>query len=126
MRPPCGLTCLRFGNEHSHFTVTLSCTADSRKLPAFIIAKRKAMSKEVLPPGVVVCINKKGRMDEAMMLEWTRVVWNSRPGALLRLRSMLVLDAFHGHLTDPVKRALGEGKTDQVIRRPPSSRSTLC
>lgn len=28
---------------------------------------------------------------------------------------MLVLDAFRGHLTDAVKRALGDGKTDLVV-----------
>lgn len=73
------------------------------------------MPKEAFPPGVVVRVNEKGYMDEAMMLEWIRVVWNRRPGALLRPRSMLVLDAFRGHLTEGVKRVLCDGKTDLVI-----------
>ncbi|KAH8039759.1 hypothetical protein HPB51_008691 [Rhipicephalus microplus] len=54
-------------------------------------------------------------MDEAMMLEWIRLVWNRRASALLRLRSMLVLDAFRGHLTDAVKRALDDGKMHLAV-----------
>ncbi|KAH8018688.1 hypothetical protein HPB51_010515 [Rhipicephalus microplus] len=65
---------LSTGNEHSRFTVKLACMADGRKLPPFIIFKRKTMPKKVFPPGVVFCVNKKGYMDEAMMLEWIRVV----------------------------------------------------
>lgn len=106
---------LSTGNEHSRFTVMLACTADGRKLPPFVIFKRKTMPKEAFPPGVVVRVNEKGYMDEVMMLEWIRVVWNRRPGALLRPRSMLVLDAFRGHLTEGVKRVLCDGKTDLVI-----------
>ncbi|KAL1421128.1 hypothetical protein MTO96_023435 [Rhipicephalus appendiculatus] len=71
---------LSTGNEHSRFTVMLASTADGRKLPPFVIFKRKTMLKEAFPPGVVVCVNQKGYMDEAMMLEWIQVVWNRPPG----------------------------------------------
>ncbi|KAH8025217.1 hypothetical protein HPB51_004758 [Rhipicephalus microplus] len=64
---------LSTGNEHSYFAVMLECIANGRKLPPFIIFKRKAMPKEVFLPGVVR-INKKGYLDEAMMLEWIQVV----------------------------------------------------
>ncbi|KAH8020465.1 hypothetical protein HPB51_001906 [Rhipicephalus microplus] len=106
---------LSTSNEHSCFTVMLACTANGRKLPPFIIFKRKTILKEVLSPGVVIRVNKKEYIDEAMMLEWIRVVWNRWASALLRLRSMLVLDAFRGHLTDAVKHALGDGKTDLAV-----------
>lgn len=106
---------LSTGSEHSRFTVMLSCTADGRKLPPFIIFKRKTLPKEAFPRDVVVRVNEKGYMDEALMREWIRTVWNRRPGALLQHRNMLVLDAFRGHLTASVKEALRDGKTDLVV-----------
>lgn len=106
---------LSTGSEHSRFTVMLSCTADGRKLPPFIIFKRKTLPKEAFPRDVVVRVNEKGYMDEALMREWIRTVWNRRPGALLQRRNMLVLDAFRGHLTTSVKEALRDGKTDLVV-----------
>ncbi|KAH8019617.1 hypothetical protein HPB51_020316 [Rhipicephalus microplus] len=65
---------LSTGNELSCFTVILTCMADGRKLPPFIIFKRKTMPKEVFPPNVFVCVNKKRYMDGAMVLEWIWVV----------------------------------------------------
>ncbi|KAL1477949.1 hypothetical protein MTO96_016928 [Rhipicephalus appendiculatus] len=52
------------GSEHSRFTVMLSCTADDRKLPPFIIFKRKTLPKEALPRDVVVRVNEKGTCGE--------------------------------------------------------------
>uniref|UniRef100_A0A6G5A925 Putative pogo transposable element n=1 Tax=Rhipicephalus microplus TaxID=6941 RepID=A0A6G5A925_RHIMP len=106
---------LSTGSEHSRFTVMLCCTADGRKLPPFIIFKRKTMPKEAFPRDVVVRVNEKGYMDEALMREWIRTVWNRRPGALLQRRNMLVLDAFRGHLTASVKESLRDGRTDLVV-----------
>lgn len=65
---------LSIGSEHSHFTVLLSCTADDRKLPSFIIFKQKTLPKKAFPWDVVVCVNKKGYIDEALMREWIRTV----------------------------------------------------
>ncbi|KAM7293218.1 hypothetical protein ISCGN_026348 [Ixodes scapularis] len=39
-------------------------------------------------------------MTEELFLNWIKSVWWRRPGALLTQRSMLVLEAFHGHLTE--------------------------
>ncbi|KAL1452370.1 hypothetical protein MTO96_043812 [Rhipicephalus appendiculatus] len=75
---------LSTGNEHSRFTVMLACTADGRKLPPFIIFKRKTLPRETFPRDVVVRVNEKGYMDEALMVNWIQTVWNRRPGALLR------------------------------------------
>lgn len=69
-------------NEHPHFTVMLACTADGRKLPPFIISKRKTLPKEDFPRDVIVRVNKKGFMNASLMLEWIRLVWNRQPGAL--------------------------------------------
>lgn len=106
---------LSTGSEHSRFTVMLACTADGTKLPPFIIFKRKTLPKEPFPRDVVVRVNEKGYMDETLMVDWIRTVWNRRPGALLRCPNMLVLDAFRGHLTASVKQALRDGRTDLVV-----------
>ena len=44
------------------------------------------------------------------MLEWLKIVWGRRPRAFLNQPSMIVLDAFKGHLTDPVKNKLRKMK----------------
>jgi len=49
------------------------------------------------------------------MLEWLKIVWGRRPRAFLNQPSMLVLDAFKGHLTDSVKNQLREMKTELVV-----------
>lgn len=106
---------LTTGNEHSRFTVMLACTADGKKLPPYIIFKRKTLPKEDFPRDVIVRASEKGFMNESLMLEWIRLVWNRRPGALFQRPSMLVLDSYRGHLTADVKRSLSDGKTDLVV-----------
>jgi len=49
------------------------------------------------------------------MLEWLKIVWGRRPTAFLNHPSMLVLNAFKGHLTDSVKKQLREMKTELVV-----------
>lgn len=56
------------GSQKAHFTVMLACAADGRKLPPFIIFKRKTMPKESFPRDVSVWVNEKGYMDEASCL----------------------------------------------------------
>jgi len=48
-------------------------------------------------------------------LEWLKIVWGRRPTAFLNQPSMLVLDAFKGHLTDSVKYQLHKMKTELVV-----------
>lgn len=103
------------GCEKQRVTVMLCITADGRKLPPYIIFKRKTMPKEAFPKDVVVRVHENGWMTNELMTDWIRVVWRRRPGALLHLPAMLVLDAFRGHLTSEVKSALMEGGTDLVI-----------
>jgi hypothetical protein len=54
-------------------------------------------------------------MDQALVLDWINHVWQKRPGALLNLRSMLILDSFRGHTTEGVKKTLKSRNKDQVI-----------
>ena len=103
------------GHEKSCFTVVLSCLADGTKLKPMIIFKRKTKPKEKFPPGVVVHNHPKGWMDVDGMKLWIQKVWSSRPGGLLRRRSLLVWDAFRAHLAEPVKRALQQTNTDVAV-----------
>lgn len=103
------------GNEKLRCTAMLAITADGRKLPPYVIIKRKTLPKGKFPRGVHVRVQNKGWMDEALMKDWVKCVWNNRPGALLKQPAMLVLDSFRGHLVQPVKTAIEEGKTELVI-----------
>lgn len=104
------------GNEKARITVMLACTADGRKLPPFIILNRKTMPKnEVFPQNVHIRCQEKGWMTEELVLDWVKSVWCRRPGALLARRSMLVLDAFRGHLTEGVKKKLMDNRTELVV-----------
>lgn len=107
---------LTTGNEHNRFTAMLCCTADGHKLPPYLVFKRKTMPKnEQFPPKVIVRVNEKGFFNEETVLEWFRLVWCRRPGALLKPRSMLVLDSFRGHITDRVKKSIANEGCDLVI-----------
>ena len=104
------------GGEKMRMTVMLAITADGRKLPPYIIFKRKTIPKgERFPKGAVIRAQEKGWMTNELMVDWIRCVWLRRPGALLNLPNMLVLDAFRGHLTEEVKSILKRNKTDQVV-----------
>jgi hypothetical protein len=47
-------------------------------------------------------------MTVDMMEDWVKNVWERRPGALRKPPSMLVLDAFRGHLSEELKVKLEE------------------
>jgi hypothetical protein len=51
------------------------------------------------------------------MKDWLLVVWNRRPGAILRKQGMLVMDVFNGHLTPETEATLtgSSMNTDLVI-----------
>lgn len=104
------------GYEKARSTVMLCCTADGRKMPPYIVFKRKTLpAKEEFPKTVIVRAHENGWMTAAMVEEWIRLVWQRRPGALLCRDSLLVLDSYSGHLTDGVKAALSRGGTDLAI-----------
>lgn len=95
------------GHEKLRFTVVLCCLANGTRLPPVIIFKRKTLPKRAkFPSGVIVWAHPKGWMDEQGTLEWLDKVWNKRPGALLKKRSMLVWDSFRGHKTEAVANKL--------------------
>lgn len=62
------------GYAKQRTTVTLCCTADGRKLPMYIIFKRKALpAREVVPKKVIVRAHKNGWMTSTMLEEWVRL-----------------------------------------------------
>jgi hypothetical protein len=104
------------GCEKLRLTVMLAATAGGRKLPPFIILKRKTLPKsEAFPKDVIVRAQEKGWMMEERMLEWLKIVWGRMPRAFLNQPSILVLDAFKGHLTDTVKNQFRKMKTELVV-----------
>ena len=103
------------GCEKLHLTVMLTATADGRELPPLLILKRKTLPKsEAFLKDVIIRTQEKGWTTEELMLEWLKIVWGHRPGSFLNQPSMLVLDAFKGHLTDSMKSQLHKMKTELV------------
>ena len=81
----------------------LTCLADGSKLPPYVILKRKTLPKDPMPAGIIVRAQEKGGMEMGLVVDWLKVVWGARYGGLRKRRSMLVQDAFCGHLTEAVK-----------------------
>jgi hypothetical protein len=103
------------GYEKLRVTVMLSVTADGNKLPPYIILNRKTMPKETFCDGVIVRAHKNAWMTAELMQDWLGSVWERRPGGLLNRNSMLVMDAFRGHLTEEIKTRLKNKNCDLVV-----------
>jgi len=67
-------------NETSCFTVILCVTADGGKCFPCVIFKRKTLPKEDFPNGVVR-VNEKGWVNQEIMSDWLKMVWNGRKNA---------------------------------------------
>uniref|UniRef100_A0A3Q3KXW9 HTH CENPB-type domain-containing protein n=1 Tax=Labrus bergylta TaxID=56723 RepID=A0A3Q3KXW9_9LABR len=99
-----------FDMPTSRVTVMLTCLADGNKLPPYVI-----VPKEPMPAGIIVRAQEKGWMETGLVVDWLKVVWGGRYGGLRKKRYMLVLDAFRGHLTEPVKSQVRAMNGDLVI-----------
>ena len=62
------------GNEKTHFTCVLGCTAAGQKLPPMVIFKRITMPREEFPRGVVVRVNQKGRLFLAFLVSRNDII----------------------------------------------------
>ena len=100
------------GNEKNRFTVMLGAYGDGRKMPPYVIFKRKTMPKVTWPKGVIVRCHPKGWMDEALTKDWVSSVWCRGASTT---RRMLVLDAFRCHRMPSIKKILDQDRTDLVI-----------
>ncbi|KAG8173318.1 hypothetical protein JTE90_003633 [Oedothorax gibbosus] len=104
------------GHEKTHFTVVLTCMADGTKLKPVVIFKRRLPKNAKFAAGVIVRPQAKGWIDEDGVVNWISKVWDQRPGAALRKKSLLVWDSFRAHLTDKVKEKVKESaRTSQVV-----------
>ncbi|GFX28446.1 pogo transposable element with KRAB domain [Trichonephila clavipes] len=103
---------IKTGHEKSHFTVVLSCLAESTKLKPIVILKRKTVPKSDFPKGVFIYVHEKGWTDENGVKLWIKNIWQRRPGALWNPQSLLVWDMFRSHLTENTKKLLTECNTD--------------
>ena len=102
--------------ECVHFTVVLACMADGTKLKPMIVFKGKAIPKgEKMPPGVLVHCHPEGWRDEDGIMLWLHKVWDTRPGALLKKKLLLVWDQFRARKTDKVKEKLKDINAKQDI-----------
>jgi hypothetical protein len=94
------------GNEKQRCTV-MCIMADGRKLPPYIVLKRKTDKSE--------CKSCDHPSPRIRLNGWINCMWQKRPAALLSLHSMLILDTFNGHTSEEVKKILKSRNTDQVI-----------
>jgi hypothetical protein len=102
-------------NEKARIAVMLGVLADGRKLPPYVILRRKTMPKEKLPAGPVFRCQEKDWMTNELMIDWVKVVWKRRPGTLFNKRGILILYSFKGHLTQQVKEEMRKANTDLVV-----------
>jgi hypothetical protein len=56
--------------------------------------------------GVIIQAQESGWMDQALVLDWINRIWHKCLGAVLNLRSLLILDSFLGHTAQEVKKIL--------------------
>lgn len=101
------------GNEKMRCTVMLCITADGNKLPPYIVMKRKTMPKEKFSKKIFVRVQEKGWMQEHLILDWIKEVWNKRPES--SKKSLLVWDSFKAHLTDDVKTQLKKSNSECAV-----------
>lgn len=97
-------------HAYAHFTVVLACFADGTKLKPMLVFKHKTMSKEKLPPGVILKVHTKGWIDEVLVTFWLYVFYKHH-GCLLDPHSLLVWDMFRVYLVNTVKKRLRNKNT---------------
>ncbi|KAG0422856.1 hypothetical protein HPB47_001347 [Ixodes persulcatus] len=82
-------------------TVMLCITADGRKLPRYATFKRKTIPAEGFPRGIIVRAQIKGRMNDQLVVDCLKTVWENRPGGMLEKKSLLVLDSLLSFIVLP-------------------------
>ncbi|KXJ13441.1 Pogo transposable element with KRAB domain [Exaiptasia diaphana] len=87
------------------------------------LKSRPRLIHRTFPRRIAIHCHPKGWMDEDGVKLWIEKVWNARPGALSKPKSLLVLDSselvtvdsFSAHLIDSVKRNLKVNNTDVAV-----------
>lgn len=57
------------GAERQRCTATLCITADGRKLPPYIVLRRKTLLKEKFPQGIIVHVQDKGWVFDNLLTQ---------------------------------------------------------
>lgn len=65
-----------------------------KKLPPYVVFKRKTMPMETFPKGIEVRVHEKCRLDTGMMHDSFKMVYVRRPS---ETTTPLILDAFRCH-----------------------------
>lgn len=91
------------GSDKRHLTVVLAVSAAGDVLPPMVVFKGIRDIKVPHPPGWIVCVQRKGWMDEQLMLRWVSEILVPHTK---KDRALLVLDSFTAHKTDAVKKAM--------------------
>jgi hypothetical protein len=105
---------VRTGGNEKQLCMVMCITADGRKLPQYIMLKRKTLPKMNVK-GVIIQAQESSWEDQVLVLDWINRVWQKRPGALLNPHSMRILGSFPGHTTEEVKKILRSRNMDQVV-----------
>ena len=87
----------------------LACLGDGTKLPPYIVFKRKT-----IPKNLNLRCQEKGWMDERLVQDWLRTVWN-KVGGLTRRKSLLVWDLFRTNLSRPIHCTLKLLHTEPAV-----------
>jgi len=78
-----------FGYEEMNVTLMLVVISRWQMLPSYMILNCKTMPREQLPRRFNVRCCLEGWMANEPMKDWLAVVWNRRPGVVLRKWGML-------------------------------------
>ena len=101
------------GSEKRHVTVVLAVAASGAVLPTMIIFKGKRALKGILAPNdVIVTVQEKAWVDEAIMIRWVDECLRQYTN---RNRTLLVMDSFRCHIMDSVKKRVRQANAETAV-----------
>lgn len=109
------------GAEKQHITVVLTVAADGSMLPPMVIFKGKRCLKLTASEGVLVCVQTKAWMDEDLIKEYLKHIWQpyvEETADRLDLpdhNALLTLDSFKAHTTDNITKMMKEHGTTHCV-----------
>jgi len=101
------------GGDKRHVTVVLSIAANGDVLPTMVIFKGKRALKDIkAPKDIIVTVQQKAWVDEAIMLRWVQECLRAYTDRNL---SLLVMDSFRCHIMDSVKKQLRKTNAELAV-----------
>jgi hypothetical protein len=92
--------------------VIFTVLTDGKKLPLYVTLKRENLPQAKFPQNNFKCEENK-QMTRENKKQWLTLVWNKRPGVLMKKRGTLISDAFQAHLTGKIQEANPSGSVDK-------------